>query len=150
MSTDDGYDFDQDGGFAMTPGSAHLSSPSEIVTAFLKALEQKRFDDALLMVSENVEWDNVPMGKVFGPDGIRKVVSSGITADADRLEWIVLRQIASGATVCNERIDRFLVRGTWIEIAVAGIFELRNDKIILWRDYFDRETFVKQLAVSTG
>jgi limonene-1,2-epoxide hydrolase len=133
----------------MTPESGHPSSPSEIVSAFLKALERRQFDEALHMVSEDVEWDNVPMGKVFGPDGIRRVLSSGITAAAERLEWIVQRQIASGTTVFNERIDRFLVDGTWIEIAVAGLFELRDDRIALWRDYFDRETFLKQLPVPT-
>jgi len=145
MPIDDGHGFVQDVRFAMTAESDHPSSPSEIVSTFLKALERKQFDVALQMVSDDVEWDNVPMGKVFGPDGIRGVISSGITSDADRLEWIVQRQIASGTTVFNERIDRFLVRGTWIEIAVAGIFEVRGDKIILWRDYFDRETFLKQL-----
>lgn len=121
------------------------SSPSGIVRAFLNALESKQIDLALTMVSSDVEWDNVPMGKVVGPAGIRKVVSSGVTAAADRLEWIVNRQIASGTTVCNERLDRFLVGGSWIEIAVAGIFEIRDGKIALWRDYFDRETFLKQL-----
>jgi limonene-1,2-epoxide hydrolase len=121
------------------------SSPSGIVSAFLHALESRQIDLALTMVSPDVEWDNVPMGRVVGPDGIRKVVSSGVTAAAERLEWIINRQISSGSTVCNERLDRFLVRGSWIEIAVAGIFEIRDGKIALWRDYFDRETFLKQL-----
>ena len=125
--------------------SDDMSSPSGIVSAFLKALESKQIDLALTMVSSDVEWDNVPIGKVVGPGGIRKVVSSGVTAAADRLEWIINRQIASGSTVCNERLDRFLVRGSWIEIAVAGIFEIRDGKIALWRDYFDRETFLQQL-----
>jgi limonene-1,2-epoxide hydrolase len=87
------------------------------------------------------------MGKVFGPDGIRKLLSSGITAEADRLEWIVHRQISSNNTVCNERLDRFFVRGAWVEIAVAGIFELRGNEIALWRDYFDRQTFLAQLDI---
>jgi limonene-1,2-epoxide hydrolase len=44
----------------------------------------------------------------------------------------------------NERLDRFLVDGRWIEVPVAGLFRLRNGRISLWRDYFDLETYRRQ------
>ena len=56
------------------------------------------------------------------------------------------RQVADGNLVLNERTDRFLVGGRWLELPVAGIFELRDGLIVLWRDYFDLDTIMKQMA----
>ena len=46
--------------------------------------------------------------------------------------------------------DRFLVDSAdgerWLELPVAGIFELRDGLIARWRDYFDLETIMKQMA----
>ena len=33
-----------------------------------------------------------------------------------------------------------------MELPVAGVFELRDGKIVLWRDYFDLETIMKQMS----
>jgi limonene-1,2-epoxide hydrolase len=49
----------------------------------------------------------------------------------------VHRQVANGTTVLNERTDRFGKGGTWVSVAVAGVFEVRDGRITLWRDYFD-------------
>jgi limonene-1,2-epoxide hydrolase len=34
----------------------------------------------------------------------------------------------------------------WIEIPLTGVFEVKNGKIALWRDYFDLAMFQKSLA----
>ena len=59
-----------------------------------------------------------------------------------------VRELADDNLVMNERTDRFLVNGNWIELPVAGVFELRDGRIALWRDYFDLETIMKQMAPS--
>ena len=46
----------------------------------------------------------------------------------------------------NERIDRFKMGERWIELPLAGVFEITNGKISLWRDYFDLPTFQKAMA----
>ena len=69
---------------------------------------------------------------------------SGAIGRADRVEWIVTHQVVQGDVVMNERLDRFLVDGRWIEIPVAGLFVLREGRIALWRDYFDLETYRRQ------
>lgn len=46
----------------------------------------------------------------------------------------------------NERTDRFLLNGKWIEIGVMGVFEFKNGKIAAWRDYFDLGQFQRQMA----
>ena len=64
------------------------------------------------------------------------------------IEVIVHRQIEVGDVVMHERLDRFEVNGTWHEIPVAGVFEVREGKLALWRDFFDLKAFERQIAQS--
>jgi len=45
-------------------------TPLETVNAFIQAIENRNVDAAIALVSDNCEYDNVPMGKVFGPEAI--------------------------------------------------------------------------------
>ncbi len=124
--------------------------PAETVTAFIHAIEAKDLDAALALVDDQIEYDNVPMAKVFGPEGIRTVLTpflGGCTA----VDWVVHHQVEhvdgpGTGTVMNERTDRFEMGGRWIELPVAGLFTLQDGKITLWRDYFDDASFRRQLG----
>lgn len=51
----------------------------------------------------------------------------------------------------NERLDRFRIGGGWLELPVAGVFEVDGDgAITLWRDYFDMGTYQRQFATLGG
>ena len=52
----------------------------------------------------------------------------------------------NGNIVFNERIDMFDIGEKRIELPVAGMFEVRGGKITLWRDYFDLQSFTKQMS----
>lgn len=121
-----------------------MMTPGEVVTALVKACERRDLDAVCALVTDDIEYDNVPIGVVHGPEGVRKVLSVGVTQAASEIEWVVHRQVESGDTVMNERTDRFLVDGTWVEIPIAAVFEVRDGKVALWRDYFDLETYRRQ------
>lgn len=106
------------------------------VDRFIAAICAPDMEGALAMVSDDVVYDNVPIGAVTGPDGIRRALG-GFLAAATGIEWVVHRQVADGATVMNERTDRFEIGGAWHEIPVMGVFEVADGRITLWRDYFD-------------
>ncbi len=116
----------------------------EVVSALIAACERRDLDAVSALVTDDIVYDNVPIGVVHGPDGVRRVLSGGVTAAATAVEWVVHRQVAGGSTVMHERTDRFLVDGTWVEIAIAAVFEVRGDRVCLWRDYFDLETYRRQ------
>jgi limonene-1,2-epoxide hydrolase len=116
----------------------------EVVTALVKACEARDLDAVCALVTDDIEYDNVPIGKVYGPEGVRKVLSGGVTQAASEVEWRVLAQVVQGNIVMNERIDRFLVDGRWIEIPIAAIFTVRDGRVSLWRDYFDLESYRRQ------
>jgi limonene-1,2-epoxide hydrolase len=119
-------------------------TPEQVVTDLIRACEARDLDAVVALVTEDIEYDNVPIGKVFGPDGVLGVLSAGVSQAASQVEWVVHRQVAAGNTVMNERTDRFLVDKRWIEIPIAAVFEIRGDKVSLWRDYFDLDTYRSQ------
>jgi len=120
-------------------------SPAETVTAFITAIERADLDAAIGLLADDVEYDNVPMGKVHGPQAVRDLLGPMLGA-CSSIEWIVHRQAAEGNLVFNERLDRFEMPFGWLEVPVTGIWEVDDDgRITLWRDYFDEATYRRQL-----
>jgi limonene-1,2-epoxide hydrolase len=119
-------------------------TPAETVDAFIAAVERRDLDAALELVSDDCEYDNVPMGAVHGREAMRQVLAP-MVASATAIEWVVHRRAAEGALVFNERLDRFEMPFGWLEVAVAGVWEVRDGRITLWRDYFDEASYRRQL-----
>ncbi len=109
-------------------------TPAETVKRFLDIMMAKDYERGLALVAADVEYDNVPMGKVEGPEGIRAVLEPFFGPTITN-EYKVLREVSDGATVILERLDRHLLESGWVELPVTGIFEVREGKIALWRDY---------------
>ncbi len=53
------------------------------------------------------------------------------------IELDVLNVVADGSIVMAERIDRFRWQGKKLDLPVCGVFEVRDGKIVNFRDYFD-------------
>lgn len=121
--------------------------PDSVVRAFIAALERRDVDSALAFLSDDVVYDNVPIGSVTGPDAVRAALGRAI-GGSEQVQWVIQHQVRRGEVVMNERLDRFLVDGRWIEVPVAGLFVCRDGRITLWRDYFDLETYRRQRASS--
>ncbi|MFM1790340.1 MAG: hypothetical protein RLZZ526_667 [Actinomycetota bacterium] len=124
-------------------------SVDELIRTFISRLSAGDIDTAATMVSADFEYDNVPMGKAFGPDGLRNTLT-GFFAMLDGIDWQIIRQTSTGdtdnGTVLNERDDRVSKKGTWHSLPVAGVFEVRDGMITLWRDYFDRPTLMEIMS----
>jgi limonene-1,2-epoxide hydrolase len=120
-------------------------TPEQLVGEFIAAVERGDVDAALGYLTEDCEYDNVPMSKAIGHEAIRTTLAMFVGPD-QKTEFEVLRQAATGNVVMNERIDRLEVFGKHVEIPVVGVWEIRGDKIALWRDYFDMQGFNAQLA----
>lgn len=115
---------------------------SEITQAFVDAWGTKNVDTIMAFFTEDAMYTNIPMGPPnCGKADIRTFIE-GFIGMAEKLEFITNNQVegASGM-VMNERIDRFLIRGSWIELPVMGVFEFVDGKISHWRDYFDMGVF---------
>ena len=125
-------------------------TPGQVVAALVDACSRKDLDAVCALVTDDVVYDNVPVGVVHGPDGVRKVLSGGITDAATAIEWTVSVQTESGPDVMHERVDAFLVNGTWVRIPIAARFTVRDGKVSLWRDYFDLQSYLEQKRAALG
>lgn len=123
--------------------------PTEVVRAFLDAAENRDYDAALALVTDDIEYHNIPMPPVYGPQGVKDTLEM-LLSMCQGFEVVVHREVASGDTVMNERTDRFLHNGQWADLPVAGVFVIRDGKIAIWHDYFDLDTIMKQLAPAAG
>ena len=124
------------------------SSPIAVVRNFIAAIERKDIEIAIEMLDENISYENMPTSPVIGKANVRKVLG-GFLSPATEVEWQIVSECEIGEMVYNERLDRFLVNGGWLELPIAGVFRVLNGRIVLWRDYFDMGTYVKQFAQLT-
>ncbi len=122
--------------------------PADVVNSFIAAIERDDLAHALTHLTDDCVYDNVPIGVVNGRDAVRSALEPFL-ASCTQVEWVVHHQATEGTldsgVVMNERLDRFLMGDRWIEVAVAGLFVIRHGQIELWRDYFDRESFMTQM-----
>ena len=107
----------------------------EIVRSFLKTLEAQDLEQALTYVSDDIEYQNMPLPAVRGPEGVRRIV--GPVMKTSGFEARINKIAANGSTVLTERTDAILVGPVRIPFEVCGTFEVRNDRIAVWRDTFD-------------
>jgi limonene-1,2-epoxide hydrolase len=124
-------------------------TPEETVDKFIALVISGDLDGACELVTDDVEYDNVPMGKNVGPDAMKAFLGPMVSG-LDEVQFIVYRQAATGPIVMNERLDRFRLGDTWMELPVTGVFEVADDgRISLWRDYFDMTTMTNEMTKLT-
>jgi len=120
-------------------------TPGATVTALIRANEARDVEAVLGLLTDDIAYENVPMGVMNGHDEVRAMLGPFL-GGAERVEWEVLEQVEQGDVVMNERVDRFWLPGDiTIELRVAGLFKVRDGRVALWRDYFDLAVFTEQM-----
>jgi limonene-1,2-epoxide hydrolase len=127
-----------------------MVDPVAVVAEFIAAIEAKDIDLACGLLHAEVSYENVPITPIVGAEAVAAALNAFL-GPADEVDWQILRQHGVGSMVFNERLDRFKIGGGWLELPVAGVFEVdAGGRITLWRDYFDLGTYQRQLAALTG
>jgi limonene-1,2-epoxide hydrolase len=126
-----------------------MSDPTSTVTAFLAALERLDAAAALELAADDVVYQNVPLPPARGIAALEKQLR-WLTRYSTGFEARVHHIAADGPIVLTERTDVLKV-GSWeAEFWVCGTFEVRDGRIVLWRDYFDWTTFLAAGARGAG
>jgi limonene-1,2-epoxide hydrolase len=118
-------------------------SPAETVHAFLNAITAFDYDAAMTLIAPGCEYENMPMAKAIGPAGVRGVLEPFFSPTLEN-EFIILRELTNGKTVFTERFDRHRLATGWVELPVAGVWEVENGLITVWREYFDLATIMSK------
>ena len=127
-----------------------MTDPEHVVATFIAAIEAKDIDAAVELLADDVSYENVPMSPIVGKEAVRATLGAFL-GSAGQVEWPIARQVVAGNVVINERLDRFQIGNGWLELPVAGFFEVTDQGVIsLWRDYFDMATYTGQLTTLTA
>lgn len=112
-----------------------------MVEEFLTALEAADLERALALCDEGIVYQNVPLRPARGRAAVEKQLTT-MARVAPGFEVRMLNIAANGPVVLTERIDVLSRGGFSAEFWVCGTFEVREGRIVLWRDYFDWTTFL--------
>jgi limonene-1,2-epoxide hydrolase len=122
-------------GNGSSTGGGH--SPEEIVIDFLLALAHNDLDEALDMVSEDLEYINVSLPTVHGRAALERLARPLLRPGRMGFD-VHLNHVASdGDVVLTDRIDELNFGRFATCFWVYGRFVVRDGKIAVWRDSFD-------------
>ena len=92
--------------------------------------------------TEDGTYFNMPAKPVVGRENIQTFISRFI-ANWTETNWDILNIAESNDVVYCERLDRTKTSNGNVDLPCFGVFEMKNGKIHVWRDYFDMNTFIK-------
>jgi limonene-1,2-epoxide hydrolase len=121
-----------------------MAEPIDIVRDFCAAFEAGDIDAILEFFTDDAVYHNIPVAPVQGKDAIRATFDMFMTG-VEKVEFRVRNIAASGNVVLTERVDVFVLPAKNIELPVMGTFEVRDGKIVAWRDYFDLNQYMQQI-----
>lgn len=121
-----------------------VTTPLETVQRFMAAfIAAWTTEDAAApgaFLAENAVYHNGPMAPVTGRGAIEATLA-GFMAMGGRVDVDITHILADESIVMTERVDHFIRSEGTVSLPVMGIFEVREGRIIAWRDYFDLNHF---------
>jgi len=122
-----------------------MNTPTQIVQEFCAAFAAKDVVTIDRLLADDVVYHNVGMAPAVGKEASVASIQ-GFFDMSESLAFDVHRIAADGDTVLTERTDTFVMNGLTAPVAVMGTFELRDGKIVAWRDYFDMGLTTKMMS----
>jgi limonene-1,2-epoxide hydrolase len=117
----------------------------KVVSDFCTAWTRLNAEEIMSFFTDDAVYHNIPMPPAKGKDVIRKTIT-GLLKGTVSCKFDILHTATAGNIVMNERVDSFEANGKHVSLPVMGVFEITNDgKIKAWRDYFDLESYMKQV-----
>ena len=114
------------------------------VEGFLYALQDEDFDTAEAALADDLVYENVGFSRMRGGRKVGKLFRK--MEGRIGFEVKFHRVAADGNAVLTERTDALILGPLRLQFWVCGVFELRDGRITLWRDYFDAFDFLKAIA----
>ncbi len=108
----------------------------EVVRAELDAWSTLDVDAIMAHFAPDAVWDDPSHGPILGHGNIRRAVQS-LVGRMTYADMEIRRLLAGDSIVMTERVDHFTFDGRRVSAPIMGIFEMADDKITAWRDYFD-------------
>ena len=117
----------------------------EVIRDFIQAWARLDPGELAGYFTEDGVYHNMPAAPVCGRDNVRAMIA-GFIASWTETEWEVRHLISAGDVVVAERIDRTKAGDKAVDLPCAGVFEMEDGKIKVWRDYFDLGTYARAMG----
>jgi limonene-1,2-epoxide hydrolase len=122
-----------------------MESAADVVRAFCRAIDRKDLAAAEALLDEDAVYHNIGSEPAVGRAGSL----AALKFQFDMFEPIAFRILSiavDGDTVLTERVDEITANGITAPLPVMGAFDVRDGRIVAWRDYFDMGLIGKLLA----
>jgi limonene-1,2-epoxide hydrolase len=119
----------------MTELTQTTAENTRTVEAFLNALQEEDFETVGALLDDDLVYENVGLSRIRGGRRTTKLLSR--MQGRIGFEVKIRRIAADGGAVLTERTDALILGPVRIQFWACGIFEVRNGRITLWRDYVD-------------
>lgn len=120
----------------VTPLTTEETTPDAIVLRFLDALQQQDHDTIADLLSVDLRYTNVSLPTIRGGRLVSKIFKLALRKGTGF--QVKNHNIAvNGNVVLTERTDVIIVGPLHVGLWVCGTFEVLDEKIVVWRDYFD-------------
>ncbi|MDH6283519.1 limonene-1,2-epoxide hydrolase family protein [Prescottella agglutinans] len=121
----------------------------QVVEDFFAAIGGADVDRAMEHLAPDVVWQNTGLPTLRGLPAVRRAFE---LANRPTLRFgVEMQNIASeGETVLTERIDTLYAGPLRSRFWVCGTFELRDGRIVLWRDRFSWGNFAAGTVRATA
>jgi len=119
----------------MTELTQATAENTRTVESFLNALQEEDFETIEALFDDDLVYENVGLSRIRGGRRTAKLLSR--MQGRIGFEVKIHRIAADGSAVLTERTDALIFGPLRIQFWACGIFEVRNGRITLWRDYVD-------------
>lgn len=122
-----------------------MNENEKIIRDFIAAWSRLDATELVEYFAEDGVYYNMPAEPVSGKEDLQKFIA-GFIANWSKTDWDILNLLANDEIVMVERLDRTRIGGKGVDLPCFGIFEMKDGKISVWRDYFDMGTYIKAVS----
>ncbi len=140
---------------ALCAGAARAEknpAAEKVVSAFVASWAKAPVDETMGFLSDDIEYENMPTpGPIQGKAKTREFLEPFFKKDPLLVPFAIHvkihHMVSDGGVVMLDRTDSFTIAGKTYDLPVAAIFEVKDGKITVWRDYFDMKSFEAPAAL---
>ncbi len=122
-----------------------MNNNETVIREFIQAWSRLDAVELAGYFTDDGIYHNMPIGPVQGREKIEEFIR-GFLSSWTETDWDIVNIIAEGDLVVAERVDRTKTQEKSVELPCVGVFELKDGKIKVWRDYFDLGTYMNAMS----
>ncbi len=113
-----------------------MATPSDVVREFCAAIDRKDLANVESLLDEEAVYHNIGSEPAVGRDAALAAVKFQFDM-FDPIAFRITNLAQDGDIVLTERVDEVTANGVTAPVPVMGTFEVKDGRIVKWRDYFD-------------